>query len=324
MKVLYLDCAGGVTAWALANGLFALAGDAGTMAERLCLRGFSGFRWSEESGIDLSGAMLREDLAARSREVLKKAGCEEALLAWAALCLALGAELGVGRVIASPVNLGVPLSPVAAGILRGKPVMSSADAHTSALGAAILTELTDEFGALSAIELLDCAAGSGDGACVRAMIGETEEARPAIVELSASIDDMTPEELGFAQERFFAAGALEVYSIALNMKKSRPGVLLCVMCEEERKEDMLKEIFRHTTTLGVRANYSQRYALKRRTIAVETPLGAVRRKIAQGYGVKRGKWEYDDLARLARETGRGIGQTRALLDAAINAERSEL
>lgn len=88
--------------------------------------------------------------------------------------------------------------------------------------------------------------------CVRAMLGGTEEGADTVCLLACNLDDMTPEALGFAQERLWEGGALDVYTVPIGMKKSRPGVLLACLCREEEAGKLTELILRHTTTLGVR------------------------------------------------------------------------
>ena len=145
------------------------------------------------------------------------------------------------------------------------------------------------------------------------MLAEIDETTERIVELACNLDDMTPEQIGFAMDCFFSAGALDVYTITLGMKKSRPGVMLNVICREADKPQMVQLIFQHTTTLGIRENISNRYALKRSIATQETPCGAVRVKTAEGYGVKREKIEYDDIARIAKEKGISFKQATELI-----------
>ena len=137
--------------------------------------------------------------------------------------------------------------------------------------------------------------------CIRAMLGEADEKAEQILELSCNLDDMTGEAIGFAMELLLEAGALDVFTTAIGMKKSRPGIMLTVLCREANKEKLLPLIFRHTTTLGIREKVCNRYTLTRRTDIVQTPYGPVRKKIATGYGVQRCKYEYEDLAKIARE-----------------------
>ena len=129
-------------------------------------------------------------------------------------------------------------------------------------------------------------------------------------ELACNLDDMTGEGIAFAMERLLAAGALDVYTLPIGMKKSRPGVMLCVLCREEQREDMVHLLLRHTTTLGVRETRHRRYTLSRSQDTVNSPWGPVARKTSQGWGVRRQKPEYEDLARIAREQDLTLDQVR--------------
>ena len=115
---------------------------------------------------------------------------------------------------------------------------------------------------------------------------------------------MTGEELGFAMDRLYGAGAVEVLTMPAGMKKSRPGVLLTILWREEQKQDVLKALFRHTSTIGARESTMRRHVLDREIETVQTPFGKVRVKISTGYGETKRKWEYDDIARIARESGK--------------------
>ena len=149
--------------------------------------------------------------------------------------------------------------------------------------------------------------------CVRAMLGETPENRQSVVELCCNLDDMTPEALGFVQERLWEGGALDVYTTGIGMKKNRPGVLLTCMCREEGREKMISLLFAHTTTLGIREKVCNRYTLTRSQRTVDTVYGPVRIKESTGWGVSREKPEYDDLARIAREQGITLEQVKKQL-----------
>ena len=92
------------------------------------------------------------------------------------------------------------------------------------------------------------------------------------------------------------------------MKKSRPGYLLSVMCHEKDKEEMLRLIFRHTTTLGVRENISHRYTLSRSIETITTEYGQVRKKVSRGYGVTKMKYEFEDVARIAQERNMSLAE----------------
>jgi len=106
---------------------------------------------------------------------------------------------------------------------------------------------------------------------------------------------------------------LDVYTTPIGMKKSRPGVLLSVLCRPKDKDIMVQALFKHTTTLGVRQQHCSRYTLQRRVETVQTPYGPVRKKISTGYGVLREKLEYEDLSRIAREQDLSIYQVRELV-----------
>ena len=132
---------------------------------------------------------------------------------------------------------------------------------------------------------------------------------------------MTPEALGFAQEELFAGGALDVYTISAGMKKNRPGVLLCCVCREDNRDSLLRLLFKHTTTLGVRECVCNRYRLSREEGIVETEFGPVRVKKSKGWGTERWKAEYEDLARTARENGLSLKEAE---EAVRSAKRSPL
>ena len=127
-----------------------------------------------------------------------------------------------------------------------------------------------------------------------------------LAEMHCTIDDMSPEVLGYATQALFEAGALDVYTIPVYMKKNRPGILLTCVCREADAEKFAALLLKHTTTLGVRKTVCETFALYRRIETVSTPYGPLRVKYAEGYGVTRAKAEYEDVARMARETGRSL------------------
>lgn len=240
-------------------------------------------------------------------------------------------ELAPDQVLASPVHVGcgevrcahgvlpVP-APATARILRGVPIYGGAvrGELCTPTGAALLKHFVSAFGGLP--PLCISAAGYGMGQkefeaanCLRALLGETADSGEEIVELRCNLDDMTPEALGFAQEQLFAGGALDVYTCAVGMKKNRPGILLSCMCREQQREALLRLLFRHTTTLGVREYRCARYALRRGERTLQTAYGPVRFKDAQGWDVCRSKPEYDDLARIARQEGCSLAEAAALV-----------
>ena len=238
-------------------------------------------------------------------------------------------ELAPERILASEVNVGsgtvrcahgilpVP-APATELILRGVPIYSGQikSELCTPTGAALLKYFVWKFGAMPTmqIENAGCGTGKKDFECanvVRAFIGETANDGEEIIELACNLDDMTPEELSFAMEELFTLGALDVYFTSIGMKKSRPGVKLTCMCRERQRKQMLECIFKHTTTLGVREYVCKRYELGRSEKTVRTQDGEVRVKTSSGYGAVREKAEYEDLAALARKSGKTIAQIRS-------------
>ena len=217
-------------------------------------------------------------------------------------------ELGVDKIIASPIHVGCGQVQCAHGIL---PVPAPATAYIlkdipiyggnvqgelcTPTGAALLAHFADEFGNMPV------------------MRGETESEAQQVLELKCNIDDMTAEEIGYATEQLLKLGAVDVFTVPIGMKKNRPGTLLSCICKTSDKETMVNAIFRYTSTIGIRQNICERYILDRTENTVKTKYGDVRVKQSEGYGVKRVKAEYDNVARIADELGISINETRRLI-----------
>jgi uncharacterized protein (DUF111 family) len=146
------------------------------------------------------------------------------------------------------------------------------------------------------------------------LLGDTQEKPEGIWELNCNVDDMTGEQIGFALETLMELGALDVFTIPIGMKKSRPGILLTVLCKEADKEKMVSLIFKHTTTLGIREKFCTRYTLQRKVETVDTPYGVIRKKVSAGYGIQRSKYEYEDVARAAKAKNLSIAQVLSELE----------
>ena len=252
-------------------------------------------------------------------------GTMDAVADITAVCL-LMERLAPEQVVVSPIHVGsgqvkcahgilpVP-APATAYILRGVPIYGGSiqGELCTPTGAALLRHFATKFGDMPVMKTTAIGYGMGKkdfeaANCVRALFGETEDAGDFSTMLECNLDDMSAEAVGFAQERLFAAGALDVYTMAAQMKKSRPGVVLYVMCRSEEKQKMVSLLFRHTTTLGVREQTYRRYTLSRTVDTVQTAYGKVRRKLSSGYGVSREKYEYEDVARIAREQGMSFAE----------------
>lgn len=237
-----------------------------------------------------------------------------------AVCM-LMERLAPDQVIASPVHVGsghvhcahgilpVP-APATAYILKDVPIYGGQieGELCTPTGAALLKHFATGFGSMPVMKTEAIGYGMGKkdfpaANCLRAFLGETEDRQETVPELSCNVDDMTAEQIGFALERFFDAGALEAYTLPIGMKKSRPGTLIRVICREEDKEALVRAMFRYTSTIGIRETSTRRYVLDRQLKTVETEFGPVQLKTSRGYGISRSKYEYEDLARIAREKG---------------------
>ena len=258
-------------------------------------------------------------------------GTMDAIADVTAVCLLMD-ELSPDEVVVSPIHVGsghvkcahgilpVP-APATAFILKDVPIYGGTvqGELCTPTGAALLKHFATRFGDMPVMKTKAIGYGMGKkdfqmANCVRAMLGETTDRSDVVLELSCNVDDMTAEEISFAMDRLFEAGANEVYTIPIGMKKSRPGTLLRVMCKEQDKDKMLSLLFKHTTTIGVREAVTHRYILDRSLETMQTPYGEVRYKVSSGYGISRVKYEYDDLARIAKEQNLSLGEVRSRLD----------
>lgn len=230
------------------------------------------------------------------------------------------------QVIVSPVHVGsgsvrcahgilpVP-APATALLLQDVPIYGGSiqGELCTPTGAALLTQFATAFGPMPMMKTTAIGYGMGkkdfpQANCVRIFLGDTQDAGDTVVKLECNLDDMTPEAIGFAMEQLLDAGALDVFTTPIGMKKCRPGTLLSVLCRQKDKEIMVQGLFKHTTTLGIREQTCSRYTLQRREETLQTPYGPVRKKVSTGYGVTREKLEYADLAEIARSQNLSFSQ----------------
>lgn len=248
-------------------------------------------------------------------------------------CCMLIDIIGADRIVVSPVTTGfgnvrcahgilpVP-APATALILNDVPLRAGSieGELCTPTGAALVKHYADEFGNMPQMTVSRIGYGMGTkdfaaANCVRVFVGiQATRTAKTIVQLCCNIDDMTAEELGYAAELLMDEGALDVYTTAIGMKKSRLGTLLTVMCREEDRERIAGLIFRNTTTLGMRVYHCERMILERSEKTLHTEFGDVRCKEASGYGVVRSKLEYDDVRRLAKSSGRSIREIRDIIE----------
>ena len=230
--------------------------------------------------------------------------------------------LDVDCVTASPVHVGsgtlrcahgimpVP-APATAALLKGVPIYGGAiqGELCTPTGAALLKTFVQSFGPMGEMEVEKIGYGIGtkefeQANCVRAFLGEEEPQNCGdILELVCNIDDMSPEALAFACARLLEGGALDVYTTPGTMKKGRPGWVLTVLCKPDHEQELVRQIFLHTTTNGLRSRLPQKLYLKPDIRQVQTQWGPVGVKIAKGFGVTHAKPEFEDVAALARENG---------------------
>ena len=241
------------------------------------------------------------------------------------VCAAVGADaLRVDRWVSSPLNVGggvvkcahgtlpVP-APATLELLKNAPVYSSGVQKelVTPTGAAIVRTLAADFGSFPSmkVEAVGYGAGGRDlpgmPNVTRLTVGESIEERRAaqrerVTVLEANLDDMSPQVFGYVIDRLLEAGALDVFATPVQMKKSRPGLVLTVLARNQDVERLSKLIFAETTTLGMRLRQEQRLTLERQHVAVTTPWGEVRVKIGSLDGaVCNAAPEFEDCRRLA-------------------------
>jgi uncharacterized protein (TIGR00299 family) protein len=272
---------------------------------------------------------------------LHEAGALDAIVDVVGACVGI-AHLEPSRVVVSPVTTGsgtvrckhglypVP-GPATAFLLEGVP-LTGAEAEGERLtptGAAILTEVADAWGGLPGGRIAGIGHGAGDHDfpdrpnVLRMVL--LEGARPAAAEedgvlvLEFNVDDEMPQRLAYANERLFEAGALEVYTTPVIMKKGRAGHQVTVLARPQDREALARIILGETSTLGLRFRSEGRIELDRSFRVVRTPWGDVRVKVGSGDGVPSRAWpEYEDCAAIARRRGVPL---RDVQQAAIDAHR---
>jgi pyridinium-3,5-bisthiocarboxylic acid mononucleotide nickel chelatase len=210
--------------------------------------------------------------------------------------------------------LPVP-APATAKLLQGKPTYSNGAQKelVTPTGAAIVATLCDSFGPQPAMSVSAIGYGAGSADLegqpnvVRIMVGEAaERAVPGFDEeiavIEANLDDMNPQIYGYFLEKALAAGALDVYTTAVQMKKNRPGTLLTLLCKPADTNTLMSLIFAETTTLGARTYTAQRRTLPRETVNVHTRFGDVQIKLSRLNGsIRHVAPEYEDCRKLASE-----------------------
>ena len=247
------------------------------------------------------------------------------------------------RIVVSPINVGSGMArtehgvfpvpaPATVTLVKNAPVYSTGiqSELLTPTGALILTEFASAYGPVPPMTIEKVGYGAGDRDLketpnvVRVLVGESEDVRSAgaaapagpsmkVVVLECEIDDMNPQIFGVLMEKLYAAGALEVFYSAVQMKKNRPGTLMTIVAKPEQREAMTEIVFRESTTIGIRHQELLRECLDREMVTVTTTLGPVRFKVARRDGrVLNAQPEFEDLAKLSNERGIPIKDVQAL------------
>jgi len=252
-------------------------------------------------------------------------------------CAALDA-LGIDEVRCSPIPTGhgtitcehgvlpVP-APGTAALLKGVPLAECDEpgALTTPTGAALLTTLATAYGPMPAmtIESIGYGAGQREGKTrpnlLRLLVGRTGTSAEAdqIAGLEANVDDCTPETVAYAVEKLLAAGALDAFCTPIYMKKGRPAVMVSVLAEPARRQELEAILFAETSTFGIRSYRAERRKLGRAYTEVDTPYGRIRLKVGRhGDKVVSVSPEYEDCRAAAERTGVPL---REIMTAALRA-----
>lgn len=243
-------------------------------------------------------------------------------------------QIGADRVIASPLNVGsgtirsahgvypVP-APATLRLLTGVPIYAGAQQAelVTPTGALLVSSYADRYGTVPSMRVRKIGYGAGardftdTPNVLRVLVGEEEGSGHAHVVsvIECEIDDMNPQIFGVLMDRLLAAGALDVFYTAVQMKKNRPGTLLTVIAPPAKREALATLVFRETTTIGVRYRDMTRECLDRDEVTVQTTLGAVRFKVARrGSQLQNASPEFDDLLAIAEREGKPIKDVQAL------------
>jgi pyridinium-3,5-bisthiocarboxylic acid mononucleotide nickel chelatase len=241
---------------------------------------------------------------------------------------------GAERIVCSPLNVGggmvesahglfpVP-APATLKLLGDAPVYSGAIRKelVTPTGALIATSYASSFGPIPplAIEHIGYGAGTRDNPqtpnVLRILIGKAADHLPAdrVVVIECEIDDMNPQLFGSAMDRLYAAGALEVFYVPVQMKKNRPGTLLTVVAPPELRATLADIVFRETTTIGLRYHEVERDVLPREIVRVDTPVGFIRFKLAWREGrVVNAVPEFEDCQAIAKAKNLSVKDVQAI------------
>ena len=251
---------------------------------------------------------------------------------------------GADTIVCSPLNVGggmvhsahgvfpVP-APATVSLLGDAPIYAGPVRHelVTPTGALIVSDYAKSFGPIPAmsIEQVGYGAGTRDFPStpnvLRILVGRAVAAAETdrVTVIECEIDDMNPQIFGVAMDRLYAAGALEVFYVAIQMKKNRPGTLLTVVAPPALRPAIADIVFRETTTIGLRHYDVDRECLRREMVTVETPVGAVRFKVAWRNGrIVNAAPEFEDCVRVAAAANLPVKEVQGLAVQAFHMGRT--
>ena len=252
--------------------------------------------------------------------------------------------VGADQIVCSPLNVGggmvtsahgvfpVP-APATVKLLGDAPIYSGAVQKelVTPTGALIVSSYATSFGPIPSMSIERVGYGAGDRDdpgtpnVLRVLIGQAADRPPGdrVTVIECEIDDMNPQIFGVVMDQLYAAGALEVFYVPVQMKKNRPGTLLTVVAAPEKRGLMADVIFRETTTIGLRHYDVDRECLQRDIVTVETPIGAVRVKVSRRDGhVMNAVPEFEDCVKLAAAKSLPVKEVQAIALNAYGARRA--
>ena len=225
-----------------------------------------------------------------------------------------GVNLGSGHVKCEHGVLPVPAPATLNIVIDSDIAIYSKDIETEATtptGAAIICELCEYIPKMPQLKPIKTAFGFGTKDfkvlnALRIIEGEVEAMKEPIVVLEVNIDDMTGEELGYAMEKLMELGALDISYTPMYMKKNRPAILLRLLCKKSQVEAFEIEIFKHTSTIGIRKYEVERTEMVRHFKKVNTSFGEVTVKVCEYNGMLKNSIEYEDAKKIAMDKDMSI------------------
>lgn len=269
---------------------------------------------------------------AKDKVHFHEVGAIDTILDICAVCYIL-TEISVEKIISAPLPMGegtlhcahgeisLPAPAVAALLINAKVRKCNIQGETvTPTGIALLNAFICEFDSMPTmqIEHYGCGCGTRNSEIpniLRLYIGTDENTvNNFLYRLECTIDDMTGEEMGFLWKKIEEAGANHMHYTPIHMKKGRPAIQLTILTEESNLNEIEQLIFTHTTTLGLIRQKVERSVLKRHLEKKHTPWGDVTYKVAEGYGIRKEKAEFEDLKRIAEDKKISLKETRTLID----------